>query len=207
ADERAHVRVHAPAHVDEEAALGRDRGVATEHVPERRHRRTLRVAALGDVRQLLRIAEQDQVAAARPDGQPVRQRDLARLVDEQRVDRALHPLAREEPRRPGHEQDVVGRVLAGVVRDVGDRAAVAERRRVRVLPSPRLYPVNATPSPRAIASISSSRLWIALWLGAVTPTRRPRAISATAMRAPAYVFPVPGGPWIASIERSSRRPR
>ncbi len=48
----------------------------------------------------------------------------------------------------------------------------------------------------AAFSISSSRLWIALWLGAATPTRFPSASSSATICAARYVFPEPGGPWM-----------
>ena len=37
---------------------------------------------------------------------------------------------------------------------------------------------------------------MALWLVAATPTRLPAAISETMSRAPVYVLPDPGGPWM-----------
>ena len=49
----------------------------------------------------------------------------------------------------------------------------------------------------------SSRLRITAWLIAVTPTRRPACTSRTIIAVPVCVLPVPGGPWIASTERSS----
>jgi len=58
-----------------------------------------------------------------------------------------------------------------------------------------LSPLKRTPVARATASISSSRLWIALWLWAAIPTRRPLASRCTTIRAPVQVLPVPGGPW------------
>jgi len=42
-----------------------------------------------------------------------------------------------------------------------------------------------------------------LWLSAVTPIFFPRFTSSQIIRAPVYVFPDPGGPWIANTESSS----
>ena len=57
--------------------------------------------------ELLRVAEQDDVARARPERERVGERHLPRLVDEQRVDDALHVFAREEPRGAGEQQHVL----------------------------------------------------------------------------------------------------
>ncbi len=61
-----------------------------------------------------------------------------------------------------------------------------------------------SPSSSAACSTSSSRLWIALWLVAVTPTRRPRRMRSMMSRAPVHVLPVPGGPWMNEIARVER---
>ena len=45
-----------------------------------------------------------------------------------------------------------------------------------------------------------------LWLVAVIPTRWPVASRATIIRAPLYVLPEPGGPWIGRTVASSARP-
>ena len=58
-----------------------------------------------------------------------------------------------------------------------------------------LSPLKRTPAARATFSISASRLWMALWLWAAMPTRRPSASRCTTIRAPVHVLPVPGGPW------------
>ena len=80
-----------------------------------------------------------------------------------------------------------------------------------------LSPIRSTPACEEASSGSSQRWAIrtvapASWAAsatasrkfpmtrcdwAVTPTTRPRATSASAIRAPVYVLPVPGGPWIA----------
>ncbi len=75
------------------------------------------------------------------------------------------------------------------------RAVVARR--------PCRRPSNATPARGRAARPRRSRFWIAAWLGAVMPTRRPARSAATIMRAPRKVLPVPGGPWTGRTERSS----
>ena len=47
------------------------------------------------------------------------------------------------------------------------------------------------------------RLPMTLWLVPVIPTRLPAASSVTTIRAPLYVLPAPGGPWIGRTVRSS----
>ena len=85
-----------------------------EQVLQHGHARARRVDRLPDLRELLGVAEQDQVARARAHRERVGERDLAGLVDEEVVERAVQLLAAEQPRRPGHE--VV--VAAGEVGDL-----------------------------------------------------------------------------------------
>ena len=154
--------------------------------------------ALRDLRQLVRVAEQDERARGGADREHVGERDLARLVDEEHVDR---PLGRVEVDRLAGQRPAVPatsskrRVGAGV--GVGRRDDAAARRtpcpgRPRRAPSSR--PLNVKPCRSASCSIARSRLWIALWLSEVTPTRLPARISATAIFAPCQVLPDPGGP-------------
>ena len=84
------------------------------------HAGAARVRALADLRELLRVAEQDEVAGAGGDGERVGERHLAGLVDQQDVDRRLHALAREQPRRAGDQQHVVGAAGSASVLDVLD---------------------------------------------------------------------------------------
>jgi hypothetical protein len=102
-DEAAHLGVHAPAAVEEDAAPGADGVVVPEHVLEHGGAGAVRVGALADVRQLLRVAEQDDVPRPLRDGDRVGQRHLARLVHEQAVDALALLLARPVPRGAGHE--------------------------------------------------------------------------------------------------------
>ena len=54
------------------------------------------------------------------------------------------------------------------------------------------------------ASMSASRKFpMTLWLFEVIPIRFPAVIRSSAIRAPLNVLPDPGGPWMASVERSS----
>jgi hypothetical protein len=97
-----------------------------------------RMRALGDVGELLGVAEQDDAARGLGDRDGIGQRDLARLVDEQDVDRAARVLARPVPRGRGVDEDGAvllvggGGALHPVARVVVVRAALllpaAERR-------------------------------------------------------------------------------
>ena len=70
---------------------------------------------LGDLRELLRVAEQDDVAGGGAQRERVGEGDLARLVDEQVVERAVDLLAAEVPGGAGGQVD----------------AGIGERRRCR----------------------------------------------------------------------------
>ena len=76
---------------------GGDGRRVAEQVLEHRHAGAAGMNALRHVRQLLRIAEQHDVARARAHRHGIGQRHLAGLVDEQVVELALHLLAREQP--------------------------------------------------------------------------------------------------------------
>ena len=58
---------------------------------------------------------------------------------------------------------------------------------------------TGTPAAAAATATSSSTFPMTLWLFATTPTRLPAATSATMTRAPVYVLPDPGGPWIGRM--------
>ncbi len=86
---------------------GAQRLVVAEQVLEHRRARARRMRALRDLRQLVRVAEQDDVPRRRPDREHVGERDLPALVDEQRVDVPVQVLAREEERRAGEELELL----------------------------------------------------------------------------------------------------
>ena len=83
------------------ASIWRHRVVSFEQVLEHRHTHAAGMNPLRDVRQLLRIAQHDQVAGARTHRHRIRQRHLARFVDEQIVELPLHLFPGEQPRRAG----------------------------------------------------------------------------------------------------------
>ena len=122
-DEPADVRVHPPRPVEEDAPVGGDRGRPVEQVLEARVARPPRVDALHRLPELHLIAEQDEVAGARAHRDQVRDGDLARLVDEEVVERLVELGAREEPRRSGDELEIAGRHVL-VRLDVLDERAV-----------------------------------------------------------------------------------
>ena len=98
-DERADVGVHPPGLGEQHAAAGRDRLLAVEEVLEHRGARAAGVVGLGDLRQLLRVAEQHEVLGGQADGGGVGERELAGLVDEEQVER-LAMLGRARTARP-----------------------------------------------------------------------------------------------------------
>ena len=87
--EVAELGPQAPGVLEEEPAVGRDRDVVAEQVLEDGTLRLLGVRALRDLRQLVRVAEEDEVARARPGRERVGERELTGLVDEEHVDRTL----------------------------------------------------------------------------------------------------------------------
>ena len=95
--EGADVGVEAPGGLEEEAAVGRDGLGAREDVLEGRDARAVGVGALGDLRELVRVAEEDERLRGAADRHDVGEGHLARLVHEEDVDAALHRVAREEP--------------------------------------------------------------------------------------------------------------
>ena len=148
--------------------------------------------ALRDLRELVRVAEQDEVPRRRPDRERIGERELPALVDEQRVDVLIELLAREQERRAGEQLRAPRRASPSFSSvfstDPPALEAAAVARRTSSARGTR------SPSSSAASSTSSRNLWIALWLSAVMPTRRPAFMSATAIRAPFHVFPEPGGP-------------
>jgi len=58
---------------------------------------------LGDVRQLQRITEEDQIARRGTHCKGIGERDLPRLVDDETVEGAIHALRRVQPGGAGDE--------------------------------------------------------------------------------------------------------
>ena len=105
-DVRVHLRAHPPGVLEEDPHVGLHGLVLAEQMREHRRVRARRMRALRDLRELVRVAEQDEVARRRADRERVRERDLPALVDEQRVDVLVELLAREEERRAGKELEL-----------------------------------------------------------------------------------------------------
>ena len=172
-DEAADVRVHAPG-----VARGRGPrsggivGVVAEQVLEHRAARR---------RPGGRPARPARAAAGRRAGRrcartcPIASASASETWPassiEEVVERAVELLAREEPGGAGEQLHVVAVDEGVVVLGVLDRG----RRRSRLSGRRRTSSARGTACLRRVFSISSSRLWIALWLVAVTPTRLPRA--------------------------------
>ena len=143
---------------EEEAAVGRDRVGVAEQVLEHRRLRARRVDPLRDLRELLRVAEQDDVAGAGPERERVGERDLPGLVDEERVDDA----------RPCPRGRRARRCRRGAARRRrGSRSAAWFAEVVTNGPSyesPFFSPRNSKPVLARRPLDLVDRLWIALWL-------------------------------------------
>src|SRR5439155_4631887 len=113
-------RMEAVGDVEEQSAVGLDRGPVADQVLERRLACSLRMYALRYLRQLVRIAEEDDRARGAAHRDDVREGHLAGLVDEQRVDGPGHVAPPEEPGSPGgHVEASRAQGRADVLR-VGD---------------------------------------------------------------------------------------
>ncbi len=84
----AHGRVHAVGAVEEVAAFGGQGALTFDQPAECGPVDGLGVGALADLRQLLRVAQQQQVGGRRCDGNGVGQAELAGFVDHQQVEAA-----------------------------------------------------------------------------------------------------------------------
>jgi hypothetical protein len=89
---------------------------------ERGHTYPNRVRTGRGLSQLIRIAEQDEVASGWGDGNGVRQRDLPSLINKESVERFNHAFASEQPRGPG--DDVDARYSAGSLHRTGRSSKV-----------------------------------------------------------------------------------
>ena len=182
-DEGAHVGVHAPGLLEEQALLGADGDPVAEDVSEGGDGRSRRVDALERLVELLGIAEQSDAVTGRRGGQHVRERHLAGLVDEQHVDRADHVGTGPQPVRSGGDVRLAAvegaQDLVVVVREP-DKRIVWRRPRRRSSGSR----ADCTPASLAASQASSSRPVMTRWLFAVMPTRLPALTRATIIRAP-----------------------
>ena len=173
-DEPADVRVHPAGLVDEQAALGRDRRVLAEQVLQHRHAGPRRMDRLGDLGELLGIAEQDHDCARTC---PSRARRQARSGRPRRS--ADNPAFRPSPPgRTATRSRPRGRSRRRRSRRSpwSSQSALARTRSELPSSAPHFFrPVNGSPGG-AYSSTSASRLWIAAWLPEATPTRWPCSI-------------------------------
>src|SRR6476660_914603 len=113
----AEARVETPRRLEEDASLrwhGRD---VTQHVSQGRLLRARWVRALEWLIELLRVAEENDAGSRSAHREHVRERDLARLVDEQDVDGPRHLGRGPQPRRPrGKVRPAIGEASAGLAR-------------------------------------------------------------------------------------------
>ena len=136
-DEAADLRVHPPRLLEEEAELGRDRLVLAEQVLEHARAGAVGMDALRHLRELERVAEQDERRGRGAAGERVGEAVLAGLVDDERVELAVELLAREEPRRAGDELDLVDRAR----RRACPASRARSRRVVAVLDAAKVEPL------------------------------------------------------------------
>ena len=113
-DRLGDARVHAPRAREEVAVLGRDDIGAVHDPAERRRVDRLGVRPLAHLRQLLRVAEQQQARGRERDGDRRGERELAGLVDHEQVEALARDarVVREVPRRASDHVPGVG-VLGG----------------------------------------------------------------------------------------------
>src|SRR5439155_14756407 len=102
-DEPAHLGVHSPRALEKESPVGRHGRIVAEQMLEHRATRSTRVDALRYLRELKRIAKQNDVVRRRTDRECVGERHLARLVDYKDVEFGIELLACEKPCGPGEE--------------------------------------------------------------------------------------------------------
>ena len=98
--------MHPPRLLEEEPELLRDRLPVADDVLEHARARAGRVDALRDLRELERVAEQDEPPRGRAAGERVGEAELACLVDDERVEFPVQLLARVEPGGAGDELHV-----------------------------------------------------------------------------------------------------
>ncbi len=198
--EGADVRMQPPGPLQEQAERRQGwSGGSPSRCCKRRRLRPGRMRPLDGLLQLLRVAQQhDRLGRARrwPGCWPARsgrphprtaRRPSRRAPGSPTARRCRQPTSTSPVREGRGESGVVivgGRVRAG-------RGRLSDPASGRCAPARSAF--------RAAADRpSSSRLPMTLWLLAVTPTAcRPRDQLARSCRAPVYVLPEPGGPWMA----------
>ena len=189
-------------------AVGRDRLRLADEVLERGRGRALGMRALRDLRQLVRVAEQDDRRAPRPRRRTPWPATAAR--PRRRTGRRARPRASSR----AHSHDVPPTTSHDPARRPGATASgFGMRSMPNVSPAvvlavdPLPDPHEAGPRPRPRAGSTSSRFAMTRCDWAVTPTRLPASTRSRIIRAAVCVLPVPGGPWIASTVSSSRSAR
>ena len=93
--------MHPPGLLEQDTSILGNDVVALQHVFKDRCARAVGVLALGHLRQLLRVAEENEVPGGEPGGDHARQRQLTCFVDEQEVELPLVLGASKQPGRAG----------------------------------------------------------------------------------------------------------
>ena len=180
---------------EEEPSLRGHGLVVAEEVLEHREPRPLRVGALRDLRQLVRVAEQDEGPRAVPTASTSASASCpassTKSTSSGRSAAWMSTASREKAHAVPATSWNAGSAQTSPSFDVTMHRLSNP---VSVSGSPRLAPANANPCRSASCCTARRKLWIALWLSEVTPTRFPARMSAIAIRAPCHVFPEPGGP-------------
>ena len=81
----------------------RDSDAFPKHVFQRGGSSAIRMGATGRLRELLRVAKQEQLFRGRGRSHRIRKCHLARFINEQCIQSAVKWFTREEPRRPGDQ--------------------------------------------------------------------------------------------------------
>ena len=107
--------MHPPGGLEEVTELGRQHGLVADQPAQGGRVDRVGVGALRDLRELLRVAEQQQPVAGHRAGEGLRERELARLVDDHEVELpAPDPLGvGEVPRRAADDVAAAGPHVAG----------------------------------------------------------------------------------------------
>ena len=175
--------------------------VVADQVLQHRCLAPARVRALEHLGELLRVADEDDVARAGAHRERVGERDLAGLVDEQVVERRCRRSSRRRATPCRRRRRRRCRPSASVTFSMCRRPRTRTRGCRR---SPSSARGSRARAPPAASSTASSRLWIALWLVEATPTVLPASIRSAISRPDVHVLPDPGGPWMTRWPPSSR---
>ncbi len=157
--------------------------MVAQHVLEGGRAGAVRVGALGDLRELVGVAEQDERAGGAADRHDVGEGHLPGLVDEEHV----HERLAISSRAKSQGVPAAARNDPSWSPDSTASLSLARSTSGRTEPSPlsHFWTIGTrTPACSAARQTSSTRLVMALWAVAQMPTRFPARTSSTIIRAP-----------------------